>query len=116
MSGLLSKANAVEETVEETVENEVKAETVAQVSPAVHDGGGPDVPTILKTGGWVVIVIGGLLSLQGGSWGIVIVLAVLVLGLGALFGGQALSEEGVNPTKMGIAAALAIFSLQGLML
>ncbi|MBT5592256.1 MAG: hypothetical protein HOJ55_00215, partial [Euryarchaeota archaeon] len=48
MSGLLSKANAVEETVE----NEVKAETVAQVSPAVHDGGGPDVPTILKTGGW----------------------------------------------------------------
>ena len=113
MSGLLSKANAVEETVEETVENEVKAETVAQVSPAVHDGGGPDVPTILKTGGWVVIVIGGLLSLQGGSWGLVIVLAVLVLGLGALFGGQALSEEGVNPTKIGIAAALAILLTAG---
>ena len=57
MSGLLSKANAAEGTVE----NEVKAETVAEVAPAVHEGGGPDVPTILKTGGWTVIIIGGLL-------------------------------------------------------
>jgi hypothetical protein len=113
MSGLLSKANAVEETVEETVENEVKAETVAQVSPAVHDGGGPDVPTILKTGGWTVIIIGGLLSLQGGFWGLIVVLVVLVLGIGALYGGQALSEEGVNPVKMGGAALLAVLLAAG---
>ena len=65
MSGLLSKANAAEGNVE----NEVKAETVAEVLPAVQEGGGPDVPTMLKTGGWVIIIIGGLLSLQGGSWG-----------------------------------------------
>ncbi len=88
MSGLLSKANAAEKTVE----NETKTETVAEVLPAVHEGGGPDVPTMLKAGGWAVIVIGGLLSLQGGSWGIVVVLVVLVLGLSALFGGQALSD------------------------
>ena len=109
MSGLLSKANAAEGTAE----NEAKSEPVTQVNPPVQDGGGPDVPTILKTSGWVVIVIGGLLSLQGGSWGIIVVLVVLVLGLGALFGGQALSEEGVNPTKMGIAAALAILLTAG---
>lgn len=109
MSGLLSKANATEGNVE----NEAKAETVAEVLPAVQEGGGPDVPTMLKTGGWVIIIIGGLLSLQGGSWGLVVVLVVLVLGIGALYGGQALSEEGVNPTKMGIAAALAILLTVG---
>jgi hypothetical protein len=68
---------------------------------------------MLKTGGWVIIIIGGLLSLQGGSWGLVVVLIVLVLGIGALFGGQALSEEGVNPVKMGIAAVLAILLTTG---
>ena len=109
MSGLLSKANAAEGNVE----NEVKAETVAEVLPAVHEGGGPDVPTMLKTGGWVIIIIGGLLSLQGGSWGILVVLVVLILGIGALYGGQALSEEGVNPTKMAIAGALAILLTAG---
>ena len=109
MSGLLSKANAAEETVEK----EVKTEAVAEVLPAVQQGGGPDMPTILKTSGWVIIIIGGLLSLQGGSWGILVVLVVLVLGIGALFGGQALSEEGVNPTKMAIAGALAILLTAG---
>jgi len=109
MSGLLSKANAAEETVEK----EAKTEAVAEVLPAVQQGGGPDMPTILKTSGWVIIIIGGLLSLQGGSWGILVVLVVLVLGIGALFGGQALSEEGVNPTKMAIAGALAILLTAG---
>ena len=109
MSGLLSKANATEEKAE----TEVKTPESVSITPAVHEGGGPDIPTMLKTGGWVVIVIGGLLSLQGGSWGLIVVLVVLVLGIGALFGGQALSEEGVNPVKMGIAAVLAILLTTG---
>ena len=109
MSGLLSKANATEEKAE----TEVKTPESVSITPAVHEGGGPDIPTMLKTGGWVVIVIGGLLSLQGGSWGLIVVLIVLVLGIGALFGGQALSEEGVNPVKMGIAAVLAILLTTG---
>jgi hypothetical protein len=109
MSGLLSKANAAEQNVED----EVKAETVAVVAPAVHEGGGPDVPTILKTGGWTIIIIGGLLSLQGGFWGLIVVLVVLVLGIGALYGGQALSEEGVDPFKMGGAALLAVLLAAG---
>jgi hypothetical protein len=109
MSGLLSKANATEEKAE----TEVKTSKPVSITPAVHEGGGPDIPTMLKTGGWVIIIIGGLLSLQGGSWGLVVVLIVLVLGIGALFGGQALSEEGVNPVKMGIAAVLAILLTTG---
>ena len=109
MSGLLSKANATEEKAE----TEVKTSEPASITPAVHEGGGPDIPTMLKTGGWIIIVIGGLLSLQGGSWGLIVVLVVLVLGIGALFGGQALSEEGVNPVKMGIAGVLAILLTTG---
>ena len=109
MSGLLSKANATEEKAE----TEAKTPEPVSITPAVHEGGGPDIPTMLKTGGWVIIVIGGLLSLQGGSWGLIVVLVVLVLGIGALFGGQALSEEGVNPVKMGIAGVLAILLTTG---
>jgi len=109
MSGLLSKANATEEKAE----TEVKTSEPVSITPAVHEGGGPDIPTMLKTGGWIIIVIGGLLSLQGGSWGLIVVLVVLVLGIGALFGGQALSEEGVNPVKMGIARVLAILLTTG---
>jgi len=109
MSGLLSKANATEEKAE----TEAKTPEPISITPAVHEGGGPDIPTMLKTGGWVIIVIGGLLSLQGGSWGLIVVLVVLVVGIGALFGGQALSEEGVNPVKMGIAGVLAILLTTG---
>tara|TARA_B100000459_G_scaffold1875_1_gene1218 strand:+ start:2610 stop:3863 length:1254 start_codon:yes stop_codon:yes gene_type:complete len=109
MSGLLSKANATEEKAE----TEAKTPEPVSITPAVHEGGGPDIPTMLKTGGWVIIVIGGLLSLQGGSWGLIVVLVVLVVGIGALFGGQALSEEGVNPVKMGIAGVLAILLTTG---
>ena len=109
MSRLLSKANATEEKAE----TEVKTSEQVSITPAVHEGGGPDIPTMLKTGGWIIIVIGGLLSLQGGSWGLIVVLVVLVLGIGALFGGQALSEEGVNPVKMGIAGVLAILLTTG---
>ena len=109
MSGLLSKANATEEKAE----NEVKASEPVSITPDVHEGGGPDIPTMLKTGGWVIIVIGGLLSLQGGFWGLVVVLIVLVLGIGALYGGQTLSEEGVNPVKMGGAALLAVLLAAG---
>ena len=109
MSGLLSKANATEEKAE----TEAKTPKPVSITPAVHEGGGPDIPTMLKTGGWIIIVIGGLLSLQGGSWGLIVVLVVLVLGIGALFGGQALSEEGVNPVKMGIAGVLAILLTTG---
>ena len=109
MSGLLSKANAAEQNVED----EVKAEAVAEVLPSIHEGGGLDVPTILKTSGWVIIVIGGLLSLQGGFWGLIVVFVVLVLGIGALYGGQMLSEEGVEPFKMGGAALLAVLLAAG---
>ena len=63
MSGLLSKATAAEEATEpEPVEEESKAD--AGLLTESNDG--PDIPTILTSVGWVIIVVGGLLSLQGG--------------------------------------------------
>jgi hypothetical protein len=112
MSGLLSKATAAEESTQPSVEEEAKA-TVEPASAKVQQSDSPDIPTILTSIGWAVIVVGGILSLQGGSWGLIVVISVLILGMGALFGGQALSEDGINPTKMGIATGLAILLTVG---
>ncbi|MEC7167426.1 MAG: hypothetical protein VXW14_00390 [Candidatus Thermoplasmatota archaeon] len=101
MSGLLSKAAAAEETNEsQPVEQEVKAEAAGGLLN-VQPSDGPDTSTILTSVGWAVIVVGGLLSLQGGSWGLIVVLTVLVVGIGALYAGQNMSEAGVDPVRMG---------------
>ena len=112
MSGLLSKANAAEESTQQLVEEETKANS-KPVSNDVQQTDGPDIPTILTSVGWAIIVVGGLLSLQGGSWGLIVVLCVLVLGIGALYAGQHMSEAGVDPLRMGGAAALAVLLAAG---
>ena len=113
MSGLLSKATAAEETSQsKPVEEEAKADTSA-LSQAIEQNDGPDISTILTSVGWAVIVIGGLLSLQGGAWGLIVVLGVLVIGIGALYAGQHMSESGVDPVRMGGAAVLAVLLAAG---
>lgn len=113
MSGLLSKATAAEETLpSKPVEQETKADTSA-LAQAIEQSDGPDIPTILTSVGWAVIVIGGLLSLQGGAWGLLVVLGVLVIGIGALYAGQHMSESGVDPLRMGGAAVLAVLLAAG---
>ena len=113
MSGLLSKATAAEETTpSKPAEEEAKADTSA-LAQAIEQSDGPDISTILTSVGWAVIVIGGLLSLQGGAWGLIVVLGVLVIGIGALYAGQHMSESGVDPMRMGGAAVLAILLAAG---
>ena len=113
MSGLLSKATAAEETTpSKPAEEEAKADTSA-LAQAIEQNDGPDIPTILTSAGWAVIVIGGLLSLQGGAWGLIVVLGVLVVGIGALYAGQHMSESGVDPLRMGGAAVLAVLLAAG---
>ena len=113
MSGLLSKATATEESAESTpVEEESKTEAGA-LAQAIEESDGPDISTILTSIGWAVIVVGGLLSLQGGFWGLVVVLCVLVIGIGAIYAGQHMSEGGIDPVRMGGAAALAILLALG---
>ena len=113
MSGLLSKANATEETTaSKPAEEEYKTDASA-LEQAIEASDGPDIPTILTSIGWAVIVVGGLLSLQGGFWGLVVVLCVLVIGIGAIYAGQHMSEDGIDPVRMGGAAALAILLALG---
>ena len=113
MSGLLSKATAAEETTpSKPAEEEAKADT-SPLAQAIEQSEGPDISTILTSVGWAVIVIGGLLSLQGGAWGLIVVLGVLVIGIGALYAGQHMSESGVDPMRMGGAAVLAILLAAG---
>jgi len=113
MSGLLSKATAAEEaTPTKAVEQEAKVSAEAPVGD-IQPSDGPDLSTILTSVGWAVIVVGGLLSLQGGSWGLIVVLIVLVVGMGALFAGQNMSEQGVDPLRMGGAAVLAVLLAAG---
>ena len=114
MSGLLSKATAAEEAAQpEPVEQEVKAESGGLLATSIQPSDGPDMPTILTSVGWAVIVVGGLLSLQGGSWGLIVVLSVLVIGIGSLYAGQNMSENGVDPLRMGGAAVLAVLLAAG---
>ena len=113
MSGLLSKANAAEDTAKSApVEEEVKNQG-GLLEASVQPSDGPDMPTILTSVGWAVIVVGGLLSLQGGSWGLIVVLSVLVIGIGSLYAGQNMSEGGVDPLRMGGAAVLAVLLAAG---
>lgn len=113
MSGLLSKANAAEDTAKSApVEEEVKNQA-GLLEASVQPSDGPDLPTILTSVGWAVIVVGGLLSLQGGSWGLIVVLSVLVIGIGSLYAGQNMSEGGVDPLRMGGAAVLAVLLAAG---
>ena len=113
MSGLLSKATAAEETApSKPAEEEAKADT-SPLAQAIEQSEGPDISTILTSVGWAVIVIGGLLSLQGGAWGLIVVLGVLVIGIGALYAGQHMSESGVDPMRMGGAAVLAVLLAAG---
>ena len=113
MSGLLSKATETEETTaSKPAEEESKTDAGALVQ-AIEASDGPDIPTILTSIGWAVIVVGGLLSLQGGFWGLIVVLCVLVIGIGAIYAGQRMSEGGIDPVRMGGAAALAILLALG---
>jgi len=74
--------------------------------------GGPDIPLILNLSGWAIIVIGAILSLQGGGFGFIVVLIVLALGIGSIVQSQRMSG-GVSQLKTGISVALALIIAVG---
>ena len=113
MSGLLSKATETEETTASKPAEEESKTDAGALAQAIEASDGPDIPTVLTSIGWAVIVVGGLLSLQGGFWGLIVVLCVLVIGIGAIYAGQRMSEGGIDPVRMGGAAALAILLALG---
>ena len=87
MAGLLDKAKtASNDEPKSSKKSESKPESAALLSktkPAVTTSkttaqdASPDVPLILNLVGWVVIVLGAIISLQGGGCGFIVVLVVL---------------------------------------
>ena len=122
MAGLLDKAKtASNDEPKSSKKPEPKAESETLLSkskPVVSNEwkgsqeGGPDIPMILNLVGWVIIVIGAIISLQGGGFGFIVVLVVLALGIGSIVQSQRMSG-GVSQLKTGISVALALIIAVG---
>ena len=110
MGGLLDKANATKETDEAASPEPVKAEIADDLTFSyVNDGssGAPDKATQMSLAGWVIILLGAILSLQGGAWGFAAVAVVLVLGIGAIVQGERLRGS-INQTQIVLTVAVAL--------
>ncbi len=119
MSGLLDKANA-SKTETDPTQVTVIAEKVtivsqqptAQVSSSAGSGG-PDTPLKLTIAGWITIFIGGILALQGGGMGILVILAVVVVGTGLLVQSERMADREMNTIKLGISIFIAVLVAAG---
>ena len=122
MAGLLDKAKtASNDEPKSSKKPEPEAESATLLSkskPVVtkelkgSQEGGPDIPLILNLVGWAIIVIGAIISLQGGGFGFIVVLVVLALGIGSIVQSQRMSG-GVSQLKTGISVALALVIAAG---
>jgi hypothetical protein len=118
MGGLLDKANA---TKTDTMDAEVVTKKVTPViatqapstSPKSKAPSNPDSARNLNIGGWVAIVIGGVLALQGGGMGLLVVCAVLLVGIGLIVQSERLAEGEMNTVKLGISIFMAVLVAAG---
>ena len=117
MGGLLDKANAAKEPETEaaTEPAPVKAKA-ANTNSSPQDGGlltksdaigSPDVATKISLAGWVIILLGAILSLQGGAWGLAVVAIVLVVGIGAIVQAERMTGN-INQVKLGASIVVAL--------
>ncbi len=116
MGGLLDKANATKEAV---IEDEpapvVIAKSEAAKAPSDNPGvlvggsgsGSPDTATKMSLAGWVIILVGAILSLQGGAWGFAVVAVVVVLGVGAIVQAERMRGS-INQVKLGASVVVAL--------
>ena len=114
MGGLLDKANAAKETETEAKAAEPEPvvansapEPVAQKTGAASPSGAPDKATQISLAGWVIILLGAILSLQGGAWGFIVVTIVLVLGIGAIVQAERMRGS-INQVKLGASVVVAL--------
>ena len=124
MGGLLDKANAVKDAeidTEEPTPVKSEAKTVDAPKPVASKiessstpslGGNPDTAMKLNLGGWVIILIGAILSLQGGAWGFIVVSIVLVLGIGAIVQADRM-RGGLNKPKLYASIGVALLIASG---
>ena len=117
MGGLLDKANAAKEPETEAVAEPapVKAAAAAPTTstqvgsllPTSDASGSPDVATKISLAGWVIILLGAILSLQGGAWGLAVVAFVLVVGIGAIVQAERMTGS-INQVKLGASIVVAL--------
>ncbi|MGB0699651.1 MAG: hypothetical protein ACPGO6_01430 [Candidatus Poseidoniaceae archaeon] len=121
MSGLLDKAKSA--SSDEKTGAEKKSEPATLLSKAnttksnaesnqLAQQDGPDIPMILNLAGWIIIVLGAIFSLQGGGFGLIVVLVVLALGIGSIVQSQRMTGE-ISTIKTGISVALAFIIAVG---
>jgi hypothetical protein len=115
MGGLLDKANATKEAETEEAPAPVTVTKEAAKTPSDNPGllasgaasGSPDNATKISLAGWVIILLGAILSLQGGAWGFVVVTVVLILGIGAIVQGERMKGD-INQIKLGASVVVAL--------
>ena len=71
------------------------------------DGAGGDTARIIGMVGWAVILVGAILSLQGGGFGLIVVLVVLAIGLGSIIQSQRMMGN-VSQPKMIASVIVAV--------
>ena len=102
MSGLLNKATAVKKS------EAAAAAAPKKLYPSTDDRTGSEQPSpMLPRIGWAAIVIAGILSLQGGAIGLVIVCFVALAGVGLLVQHERMQPE-LNTVKVSISVVLAV--------
>ncbi len=121
MGGLLDKAKATNNSEEksETTKQEtsgllskgatkvVTTTTVTKTESVVAGVSSNDTARIIGMVGWAVIFVGAILSLQGGGWGLIVVLSVLAIGVGSIVQSQRMTGN-VSKPKMIISVTLAV--------
>ena len=114
MGGLLDKANAAKDSETETkatkpepVVAKAAAEPASSTTTTSSAAGGPDSATKMSLAGWVIILLGAILSLQGGAWGFIVVTVVLVLGIGAIVQAERMRGS-INQVKLGASVVVAL--------
>ena len=115
MGGLLDKANAAKDTEETESPAPVKANTTevdGGSTSSTHSSGSPDKATQISLAGWVIILLGAILSLQGGAWGFAVVAIVLVLGIGAIVQADRMRGS-ISKPKLYVTVAVALMVATG---
>lgn len=125
MAGLLDKAKATNDT-EDKVEkpddtnsgllskgaSKVVTTTTVTTTATSIDGGSSDTARIIGMVGWAVILVGAIISLQGGGFGLIVVLVVLAVGLGSIIQSQRMAGN-VSQSKMIASVVVAILIASG---
>ena len=120
MAGLLDKAKGTNDAEEKVVKSEseksgllskgaskVVTTTTVTTTETLVDGAGGDTARIIGMVGWAVILVGAILSLQGGGFGLIVVLVVLAIGLGSIIQSQRMMGN-VSQPKMIASVIVAV--------